>query len=72
MTVTESRGRFDLLPANILLRLHGIEPLDYVALRCFAIHIENGAQKYSERNWEKEYTDPCVLQQCFQTLFETW
>ena len=49
----ESRGRFDLLPANILLRLHGIEPLDYVALRCFAIHIENGAQKYSERNWEK-------------------
>ena len=35
----EGKGRFDLLPMCVLLRL--------------ARHYEKGAQKYEERNWEK-------------------
>lgn len=35
----EGKGRFDLLPMCVLLRL--------------AKHYEKGAQKYEERNWEK-------------------
>ena len=37
--VQEGRGRFDLIPYYSELRL--------------AIHFENGAKKYSDRNWEK-------------------
>lgn len=35
----EGKGRFDLLPMCVLLRL--------------ARHYENGCQKYGDRNWEK-------------------
>lgn len=35
----EGKGRFDLLPMCVLIRL--------------AKHYENGAKKYEERNWEK-------------------
>lgn len=35
----ENKGRFDLIPPSVLLRL--------------AQHYENGARKYTERNWEK-------------------
>lgn len=35
----EGKGRFDLLPMCVLMRL--------------AKHYENGAKKYEERNWEK-------------------
>ena len=35
----EGKGRFDLLPMCVLMRL--------------ARHYENGAKKYSDRNWEK-------------------
>lgn len=37
--VGEGKGRCDLLPMCVLLRL--------------AMHYENGAKKYAERNWEK-------------------
>jgi hypothetical protein len=36
-----AKGRFDLIPAAPLLRL--------------AKHYQAGAEKYSARNWEKEY-----------------
>lgn len=35
----KGKGRFDLIPPEMLFRL--------------ARHYENGAEKYSERNWEK-------------------
>jgi len=37
--MAEGKGRFDLLPMCVLSRL--------------AKHYENGARKYSERNWEQ-------------------
>ena len=37
--MNEGKGRFDLLPMCVLLRL--------------AQHYERGARKYEERNWEK-------------------
>lgn len=37
--VIEGRGRFDLIPPELILAL--------------AIHYENGAKKYADRNWEK-------------------
>lgn len=37
--VTEGKGRFDLLPPNAIRRL--------------ALHYQNGAKKYGDRNWEK-------------------
>lgn len=37
--MSEGKGRFDLLPMCVLMRL--------------AKHYENGAKKYAERNWEQ-------------------
>lgn len=37
--LSDGKGRFDLLPMCVLMRL--------------ARHFENGAKKYGERNWEK-------------------
>lgn len=35
----DGKGRFDLIPVDALTRL--------------AVHFENGAKKYGDRNWEK-------------------
>jgi hypothetical protein len=35
----KGKGRFDLIPVDAMFRL--------------AVHYENGAEKYGERNWEK-------------------
>lgn len=47
------RGRFDLLPADVLLNMYQHQVYPYVAFEKLAIHFEAGAEKYSERNWEK-------------------
>lgn len=54
----EGKGRYDLLPP--------------AALRRLAIHYENGAKKYGDRNWEKgqplsSYLDSCI-RHCFTYL----
>jgi hypothetical protein len=51
----EGKGRFDLLPMCVLMRL--------------AKHYENGSRKYGDRNWEKgipchSYADSAMRHMC--------
>jgi hypothetical protein len=48
--IREGKGRFDLLSPIALTRL--------------AIHTENGAKKYGDRNWEKGQTLSSYLDSC--------
>lgn len=50
----EGKGRFDLLPMCVLLRL--------------AIHFEKGSQKYGDRNWEKGIPSHSFLDSAFRHL----
>ena len=43
----EGKGRFDLLPMCVLMRL--------------AKHYENGSKKYGDRNWEKVFLHTVML-----------
>lgn len=49
------KGRFDLLPAYVILRL--------------AKHYENGARKYADRNWEKGLPLSRFLDSALRHLF---
>lgn len=48
------KGRFDLLPMCVLMRL--------------AKHFENGAVKYGERNWEKGIPSHSFLDSAFRHM----
>jgi hypothetical protein len=54
----EGKGRYDLLPVRAMRRL--------------AVHFQNGAKKYGDRNWEKgqplsRYMDSAI-RHCFDVL----
>lgn len=52
----EGKGRLDLLPACAILRL--------------ARHYENGANKYSDRNWEKGIPTSVMMDSGLRHLFK--
>lgn len=52
----KGKGRFDLLPAR--------------AIQLIAIHFENGAEKYGDRNWEKGQPLSRYLDSALRHLFK--
>ena len=52
----KGKGRYDLLPAHAMSRL--------------AIHFENGAEKYGDRNWEKGQPVSRYLDSALRHIFK--